>query len=218
LEFSGVVKSLAFASFLLLILGSTGGCQTTGNYGSYGNYNRNQGAVVGGLSGAAIGAAIGDHNGEAGVGALIGAATGALAGGALGSNVDQQQAYERTQLERQIGRQLQGATSVNDVVAMTGAGVSEQVILSYINAHGVARLPTVQEIIQMQRSGVSPVVIAALQNPPQQVQQVQPTIIRQAPAPVIVEEHYWSPRPHFYRHHHYHARRPGVHWGITIGR
>ncbi|MFI4874034.1 MAG: glycine zipper domain-containing protein [Blastopirellula sp. JB062] len=176
-------------------------------------YQQDRLAAVGGLTGAVAGAAIGNATGNTGAGALIGAGVGAVAGSAVGQGIDETEARNQALIQERLGRQLAGATTFQDVAAMSQAGLGDQVIISHINSHGVARAPTPQDLINLKNSGVSDPVLAALQNPPQVVQPVKYVESR----PVIIEERYYDPwcyRPYYRRHPRH--RHPHVSWSIGV--
>ena len=105
------------------------------------------GAVAGsgGLTGAGMGAIVGDAAGNAGAGAAIGTAVGALTGAAIGDNIDADLARSKAEIEARMGRQMQGAVTPQDVVAMTQAGLSDDVIATHIRANGMAQPLAVNE-------------------------------------------------------------------------
>jgi len=185
-------------------------------------YRADRGALFGGLLGAGTGAIVGDAVGNAGAGAAIGAGVGALTGAAVGQELDNIEAANRRAIEEQLGRQLAaGAVRIDDVVAMTQAGVDEELIVSHIRAHGVAGPLKTEDVIFLHQQGVSTRVIKAMQSPPQPAQAA--SYRQAAPTPVVVEEyHYgppvwWGPRPWHPRHHYrYRHRRPGVSWGFSF--
>ena len=122
---------------------------------------------MGGLGGAGVGALIGNAVGETGAGALIGAGVGALSGAAVGGAMDDIEARNRAQIEAAMGRRIQaGAVSIDDVVAMSQAGVDESLIVNHIRANGAAQVPGASDLIYLQQQGVSPRATAALQEPP----------------------------------------------------
>ena len=175
-----------------------------------------RGAAVGAVTGALAGAAIGESSGDTAAGALIGTAVGTLTGAAIGDTIDQEVARSQAIIEERMGRQMSGAVTVSDTIAMTHAGLSDPVVISHIQANGVAHPPQVGDLIAMRDAGVSDPVIQALQRtpPPQLPQPPQP--------PVVVEEHHYIappypvhwPRP---RHPHWrHGHRGGFHWGVSI--
>ena len=179
-----------------------------------------KGLVLGGLAGAATGAAIGENAGNAGAGAVIGTAVGALTGAAIGESVDEEIAYNRALVEQQMGRRMAESVTVGDVIAMSHASLSEDVIVTHIRAHGVAQRPTVNDLITLRDQGVTDGVIRAMQEtpPPQPA-----SLPRPRPRPVVIEEHYYGPPHPWYWHsgpRHRHRRYnpgPGVHWGFSFG-
>ena len=161
-----------------------------------------EGAVLGGLLGGGTGALIGAATGHAGAGAAIGAGVGALTGAAIGHGQDEMEARNRALIAQQLGRQVSpGAVTPNDVIAMTRAGVNEELILNHIRAHGMAAPLQPQDLIALQQQGISPRVIATMQACPPQPPPAQPVVVEQ-PAPVVVGvDPYWGPR--YYRPHYY---------------
>ena len=65
-----------------------------------------------------------------------------------------------------MGRPMPGAVSVDDAVAMTRAGVDQQVIIDHIHAVGVYRPLTTDDIIYLRNNGVSNRVVQTMQHPP----------------------------------------------------
>jgi hypothetical protein len=175
-----------------------------------------RGAGLGALGGAGVGAIVGNAVGNTAGGALIGAGVGALGGAAVGSAIDDVQAQNRAEIAAQMGRQVQ-----------VGAA-------------------TMEEVVAMTRSGVSPHLIQnyvrtsgvarpvnaqdviylhqngvgadviAVMQAPPAP--VVPVMVAQVPPPVIVEHHYPPDYcgPHWDFHHH-HRRRSGVSWGVSVG-
>jgi len=197
---------LAFLSALIILL--IAGCNSP--------YHADRGALFGGVTGAGVGALVGHAVGNTGAGAAIGAGVGALSGAAIGSGMDEVEARNRAMIEQQMGRRVAaGAVTNEDVIAMTRAGVNEELIINHVRAHGVARPLQAGDLITLQQQGVSARVIATMPEPPRVVAQPapQPVIIEQAPPPVIVAPYapYWHgpcyhhPRPH-----------PGVSWGVSV--
>ena len=92
------------------------------------------GAAVGGLAGAGAGAVVGHALGNTAAGAVIGAGAGALTGAAIGNSQDQAEARNRAIIEQQVGRQMAGAVRVDDVIAMTKAGVAPELIINHVRA------------------------------------------------------------------------------------
>lgn len=178
------------------------------------------GAVAGGAAGAIIGGIIGHQNDETPEGALIGGVVGAVAGGLMGNARDQQinrERYYQAQMydqQQQIQQLSRPSMRMNDVIAMSQSGVSDNVIVNHIQTSGVERRLEVTEIIQMHQQGVSDTVISAMQRAPlagaRRFTPVQYRPVYQAPPTVITYEvlpapQYYYPAPNCY-HPHYHYR------------
>ena len=198
---------------LLLLFAGTLGCQSP-HYGQ--NRNRNDLALFGGLAGAGIGAALSKGNSNTGENALLGAAVGALSGAVVGDHMDEVEARNQTLFQQHLGRQLAGATTIEDVIALSQAGLGDDVIRAHLVRHGIARPLSTQDLILLKQQGVSDGVIQAMQVPP------RPAVTSTLHTPVIVEEHYHAgpPFPYFY-HRHYPRRRcfgprPGFSWGVSF--
>jgi hypothetical protein len=182
-------------------------------------YYADQGALFGGLTGAGVGAAIGDATGDAGAGALVGSAIGAITGAAVGETIDADLARSKAEIEARMGRQMQGAVTPQDVIAMTQSGLSDDVITTHIRANGTAQPLAVGDLISLRNMGVRDSVINAMQQTPPRTAQIPPN---QIPAyspyggPVVVEHHYqpWCPPPPVF---HYHHRRHGHYGRPSIG-
>ena len=182
-------------------------------------YYADRGALMGGLGGAGVGALVGNAVGNTGAGAAIGAATGVIAGAAIGGGLDDIEARNRAEIEARMGRPVAvGAVTIPDVVAMSQAGVAEDLIISHVQTNGFAGTLQSSDLIYLQQQGVATRVIQAMQVP-----RAQPVVVHPAPvampAPVIVEEYhygpYWGPR--YYHHHHHHRRhRHGTSWGVSV--
>jgi hypothetical protein len=164
-------------------------------------YHADRGALFGGLLGAGTGAVVGHAMGNTGAGAAIGAGVGALTGAAVGSEMDEMEARNRAMIAQQLGRQVSaGAVTINDVIAMSRAGVNEELICNHIRAHGMAVVLQSSDLISLQQQGISARIVATMQaNPPRQPQP-QTVVVEQAPPPVVVEYGgYWGP-PHHPHH------------------
>jgi hypothetical protein len=175
-------------------------------------YRSDQGALLGGLGGAGLGAIVGNATGNTLAGAAIGGVAGAATGAIVGDQLDQIEARNRAEIAAHLGREVgPGAVTIDDVVAMSQAGVSEEVIANHVRIHGVAAPLQTADIIYLQNSGVGSRTIAAMQAPP-----APRTVVREVPPPVIVEEYYYDPwchYPHYHHHHRYH-HGPRVSWGV----
>ena len=204
------------SGLVLLFLSICAGCQSF-RYAE-------KGAAVGAVTGAVAGAALGEDGGDAAAGAAIGSAVGLLAGAAVGDAIDQDMARNQALIEQRMGRRMAGAATMNDVISMTQAGLSEDIIRTHIESQGVARPLQVGDLIALRNAGVSDGVIQAMQRTPVPRQSdPSPT---PNPRPVFVEEHHYfgPPCPPYgpYGRHRFHRywhapRRQGVSWGVTIG-
>lgn len=115
------------------------------------------GAVAGGGVGVAAGALITGSPTGALIGGAIGATSGALIGAALDSS-------DRSAMERQNPRTLRKLDdreqlSIADIKEMTKAGLSDNVIISQIDATGSHFYLSTADIIDLKQSGVSQRVI-----------------------------------------------------------
>ena len=114
------------------------------------------GALVGVGSGALIGGALGG-----GEGAVIGAAVGAVGGAVIGAALD---SSDRNALEKESPRTVRKidkgeSLTVTDVKKMSRAGLSDDVIISQIDAtHSTFYLSTA-DIVDLKRNGVSQHII-----------------------------------------------------------
>ena len=204
-------RNVGFVILGFLMTSSVVGCQSP--------YRADQGALLGALLGAGGGALIGDAaGGKALPGAAIGAGLGAIAGGVTGGALDEIEAQNRAMIEQQLGRQVAaGVVRIDDVVAMTQAGVDDELIVNHVRAHGVASPLQTGDLIFLQQQGVSTRVIKAMQEPPP----ARPVVVREAPPPVVVHEYSYGPPlwgPPVYHSRHYWRRRPRsrVSWGMSF--
>lgn len=182
-----------------------------------------RGALTGGLLGAGTGAIIGSTTGQAGAGSAIGAGLGTLAGALVGSQLDEAEAKNRAMIAEQLGRPVgPGAVSMEDVVAMTQAGVAEELIINHVRANGMRRPLTANDLILLQQQGVPTRVIAAMQEAGQSqgAAQAGRGVPPPPPAavPVIVEEYHYGPwwPPHYWWHYHHRPPRSRWSWGFSI--
>ncbi len=187
--------------------------------GCYSPYHADRGALLGGLGGAGVGALVGHATGNTGAGTAIGAGVGALSGALIGNSMDEMEARNRAMIEQHLQQRLPaGAVTLDDVIAMTRAGVAEELIMNHVRANGMARPLQSSDLILLQQQGVSPNVIRVMQEPPQVA--AQPVVVPgPPPRPVIVEEYYydpyWYPRPWHYPYYRYHGG-PRVGVGFSI--
>lgn len=189
--------------------------------GCYSPYRADRGALFGGLTGAGVGAAIGNASGNTATGAILGSAVGAMTGAVVGGEMDAMQAENQAMIEQRLGRPMAAATTQQDVIAMSQAGLGDEVIIQHLQTHGMAQLPSAADLIRLKSQGVSDGVLRAMQQPAS-----APVAVAPAPSTVYVQERYyappcWPPYPHHvhvHRHSGWHAtaHRPGVSWGVAV--
>ena len=138
---------------------------------------------------------------------------GALTGAIIGTEMDDAEARNRALIEQKLGREVAaGTVTREEVIAMTNAGVDEQLIVNHVRARGMVSPPDANDLIMLKQHGVSAAVIDAMQTsrPPQTTTVVHET----APAPVVVQEYHYGYGPPFhgppYRCYHYPHARAGV--------
>ena len=140
-----------------------------------------QGAVIGGASGAAVGAAVGGENRA--IGALIGGLLGAGGGYLIGANWDKIRNQDKDGAERasadaqrdpatadeaknattaDVNRD--GFVTLDEVVAMEQAGLSDQEILNRLRGSGQVFELTEQQRQYLQNRGVSQRVITQMES------------------------------------------------------
>jgi hypothetical protein len=173
-------------------------------------YYADRGAAFGGVTGAGVGALVGSAVDHPVAGALVGAGVGAVSGAAVGQGMDSIEARNRAAIAATLGRQVPaGAVAYDDVIAMSQAGVNEDVIVNHIRYNGVQRPPQTGDLIALQRANVNPRVIAALQTPP-----APPGGMAMAPPPVVVG----PPPPGWgYPAYYYPPPPPPVGYGFGFG-
>jgi hypothetical protein len=192
------------ATFCLLTTALLGGCNSP--------YHADRGALFGGLLGAGTGAVVGSALHNPGAGAAIGAGVGALTGAAVGSEMDEIEARNRALIEQKLGRQVvAGAVTIDEVLAMTRAGVDEELIVNHIRAHGMAAPLQSGDLIMLQQQNISKRVIATMQASPPRPVAAAAYPYPPPPQPVVVEQYYYDPfwGPHWHPHY-YRPCRPGV--------
>jgi hypothetical protein len=147
-------------------------------------YYADRGAAAGGLLGAGAGALIGSQTGNTGAGAALGAGLGALTGSVFGAQMDEVAAQNRAAIASQLGRQVTpGVATVDEVIAMSRAGVDQQLITNYVTTSGMSAPITAQDVIYLHQQGVADPVIVAMQTPPPPP----------APPVVVQEVHHHGP-------------------------
>jgi outer membrane lipoprotein SlyB len=165
------------------------------------------GTFMGGAFGAVTGAIIGGKK-DRGEGALIGAGVGALTGNLLGRSkdrADEQRAAVGAAVTARANQQANAMAITNyDLVSMTRAGVSDDVIISTMRSRGARLDLGPQALISLKQSGVNDRVLLAAQ----EMNSGPAYLYAPAPRPVVVHE--VGPtvivRPSPWRHYHYHYR------------
>ncbi len=169
------------------------------------------GAVVGSGLGAVTGAIVGAGSGHAEGGALIGAAAGALAGGLVGDTEDARDQRDTAIAQAAYNQQLQQAVTNVDVIQMSQSGISDDVIISSMNAQGGRFDLSPQGIIGLKNSGVSDRLILSMQRfdhlapPPvtHVIHEPRTRVIYAEPAPAVHFSFGHGHRRHYYGHHHW---------------
>ncbi len=186
--------------------------------------SRSSGTAVGGLSGGVLGAALGSQRGKTAEGALIGGVAGAILGNALGNQADIAQERRQAVYQQEYIQTVRSSVSFDQVIQMSQAGLSAEVIANQIQNQGIVARPTTQDIIYLKSQGVPDRVIASMQSAWTAGDRPVAPSYRPAPVyyerPVVVVEEYYRPVP--YHHHHYRYRPApppyrGNHFGFTIG-
>ncbi len=169
---------------------------------------------MGAITGAIIG---GKHHG--GQDALIGAGVGAVTGNILGRQkdaTDERRAAVGAATVNQLNAQAAAqAVSNYDLLQMTHAGISDDVIISTMRSRGARIDLSPQALIALKQQGVSDRVVVAAQQltaaPGYYAPPGTTTVISEVPPPpstVIVTpgwRPYWYPRPYYHSYHHPHG-------------
>jgi len=180
------------------------------------------GTIMGGALGAVTGAIVGGRK-DRGEGALIGAGVGAIAGNLLGRSkdrADERRAAAGAAAVSQLNQQVASAAITNyDLVEMTRAGVSDEVIISTMRARGTRLDLSPNALITLKQNGVSDRVVLAAQN-----MSTAPAAYPVAPGPIIVREArpttvIVAPDPWYHGHWHYpyYHCRPRTHVHYSVG-
>jgi hypothetical protein len=136
------------------------------------------GLLAGGGLGALAGGAIGAAKGHVREGALIGAAAGATIGGVTGAAADHHEYRQAVRADAE-----HRAMGLQDVVALTKSGMSDQIIINQINTSGTIYHLSGAEIQWLHDNGVRDPVIETMQATATR----PPVYIRERPAVVYVE-------------------------------
>ncbi|MCP4193896.1 MAG: glycine zipper 2TM domain-containing protein [Planctomycetaceae bacterium] len=217
------INSKAFITgFAIIILGNTVGLgHAQYRYVPAPDYYRNdtlEGTVVGGAFGAITGAIIGGKN-DRGEGALIGAGVGALTGNLIGQRKDQADSYRAMRDSAAVANANQRANAraiTNfDLIRLTQAGLSDDVIISAIQTRGTKIDLSPEGLIGLKENGVSDRVLVAAQKqyPIETIVTPAPSTIIAEPVPsavIIAPGHYHRRR--YYPHGRYHYVHPYRQW------
>jgi hypothetical protein len=171
------------------------------------------GTFLGGAMGAITGALIGGKH-HAGQDALIGAGVGAVTGNLLGRSKDREDERRAASGAAAVGQMNAQAAAMAvcdaDLVQMTRAGISDDVIISTMRSRGARIDLSPQAVIALRQQGVSDRVVLAAQQMSAGsgyvpgAGPVGPTVVSEVPPPpaVIVERPYpyW-----YYPHYHYYG-------------
>lgn len=181
------------------------------------------GTFLGGAMGAITGAIIGGKK-HGGQDALIGAGVGAVTGNLLGRSKDRQDERRAVAGAAAVGQLNQQAAAMAvtnyDLLQMTRAGISEDVIISTMRSRGARIDLSPQSLIALKQQGVSDRVVMAAQDmsagrgyvgaPGAVVTNVVPQTVIVSPRP------YWYAPHHYYYddHHFYHGHHDDVHFHV----
>ena len=144
--------------------------------------NTDRGLVTGGALGAITGALVAGPRHALG-GALIGAGVGAAVGGVAGASADNS--------ERRMAARVaaQRALALQDIVALTSSGSSDDVIISQIRNTGSGYALRTQDILYLTQNGVREPVIQYMQatggRPVAIYAPVQPVYVLEPPPPPV---------------------------------
>ena len=169
-------EALAACSMAALIIIGGAGCENLP--GSPGT----QGAAIGGVGGAAAGAAIAGEDNRL-LGALLGGAIGAGGGYLIGANSDKIMNQDKAGAERAVQTAQSapataqqaanaatadvnndGFVTLDEVIAMEQAGLSDQAMIDRLRATGQVFELTASQQDQLRQHGVSNDVIAQMSN------------------------------------------------------
>ncbi len=182
------------------------------------------GTVLGGAFGAVTGAIVGGRK-DRGEGALIGAGVGAITGNLLGRSKDRTDEHRAAAGAAAVGQLNQQATATAvtnyDLLEMTRAGVSEDVIISTMRARGVRLDLSPNALISLKQSGVSDRVVLAAQNinasPAAYIGGPPPVVVTEAVPTRVIVRPAWRPYYGHWHDYHHHHHRPRTHVHYSIG-
>lgn len=180
------------------------------------------GTIVGGALGAVTGAIVGGKK-HGGQDALIGAGVGALTGNLLGRSKDAQDERRAAAGAAAVGQMNQQAAALAvtnyDLLQMTRAGVSDDVIITTMRSRGSRIDLSPQALIALKQQGVSDRVVMAAQQmsaAPSYYAPPGPTVVSEVPPPptTVIVEPAWRPYYYYHPHPHYYYHRPRTYVGV----
>ena len=129
----------------------------------------------------------------------------------VGGSLDEIEARNRAEIEARLGHPAPtGSVTIYDVISMSRAGVSEDVIVNHIHNHGAAAPLRAADLILLKQQGVSPRVVQALQAPPPAAAYPPPQPVYVGPPYYGPPGPYWGPPPYPYYY------RPSPSFGFVI--
>jgi len=179
------------------------------------------GTIVGGALGAITGAAVAGRH-DRGAGALIGAGVGAVTGNLLGRSKDAADERRAAVGAAAVGQMNQQAAAMAvtdyDLIQMTRAGISDDVIIGTMRSRGARMDLSPQSLVALKQQGVSDRVVMAAQDlsrgaayaAPAPIVAGAPVVVSEVPPPPAVfvapRPYYYYPRPCYYHHPHTYVR------------
>jgi hypothetical protein len=185
------------------------------------------GTILGGAMGAITGAVIGGkHHG--GQDALIGAGVGAVTGNLLGRSKDasdERRAAAGAAAVGQLNAQAAATAVTNyDLLQMSHAGISDDVIISTMRSRGARVDMSPQALIALKQQGVSDCVVVAAQQMSAAPGYIPPagavpatTVISEVPPPAVIVRPVYRPYGYYYGPYYHHHHYCGPHTYIGVG-
>lgn len=190
------------------------------------------GTILGGALGALTGAIAGGKKNRD-EGALIGAGIGAVTGNLMGRSKDEADAHRaasgRAAVQHLNDQAMAMAVTNDDLLEMTHAGVSDQLIVSTMQSRGARLDLSPQGLIALKQQGVSDQVVLAAQRMPAGAEVITsavsaPVVVRETPTVVVtpaprrvyVPSHYYGPRHYGPRHYRHAPPRSRVHYHVRF--
>src|SRR5690349_7258754 len=193
------------------------------------DYYRNDtagGTIVGGALGAITGAAVAGRK-DRGAGALIGAGVGAVTGNLLGRSkdaADERRAATGAAVVGQMNQQAAAAAVSNfDLLQMSQAGISDDVIISTMRSRGARIDLSPQSLIALKQQGVTDRVIVAAQQMGAAPGYIPPAgavpVVTELPPPptAVIVEPVYRPYGYYYGPHWHHHPYCGPRTYVRVG-